>query len=139
MNKKNIYKIIFCCVSLSIILTFGLFYFIKCKTSENLIQEIEIGMSINEVESILAYPKKMIDDNATISENSYDEYRQLHSMNSILPDEEIQLRMEQLNQVYTASENGGHVKEYIYQTSKRDVQIYFVGGSVYYVNKVNED
>lgn len=137
MNKKRVI-VISAAVLMSIIFLLGAISFFKGKTSEEMISKIQIGMSINEVESILSYPKKIIDDNAIVGENAYDDYRSLDKLSRILTTDDLEKRKTRLKAINTASTSNNNLKEYIYNTSKREVQIYFINGSVEYINRSDE-
>lgn len=137
MRKKRVI-VISAAVLMSIIFLLGSISFFKGKTSEEMISKIQIGMSINEVESILSYPKKIIDDNAIVGENAYDDYRSLDKLSRILTTDDLEKRKTRLKAINTASTSNNNLKEYIYNTSKREVQIYFINGSVEYINRSDE-
>ena len=132
MKKKYIIS-----VATLLLVVVGIVFFIyqKGRTTEELVSKVEIGMSTHEVESILSKPKKVISDNATVSENAYSEYQILSDLNERIQNENLETRMRLVDNAYIASENGNNMKEYIYRTKKREIQIYFVGGAVQYVNK----
>lgn len=137
MNKKRVI-VISAAVLMSIIFLLGAISFFKGKTSEEMISKIQIGMSINEVESILSYPKKIIDDNTIVGENAYDDYRSLDKLSRILTTDDLENRKARLKAINTTSTSNNNLKEYIYNTSKREVQIYFINGSVEYINRSDE-
>lgn len=124
-----------------LLLFFVLFVLVGCsnKVSQEDWASIEIGMSVSEVERILGEPDSATDDNAAISEKVYDTYKTLSEANSLIPTETATEKLENLDKVYAASESGQTVKEYIYTVERDngeylDSNIYFVGGSVTYVN-----
>lgn len=125
---------------LLLILTFTLFL-VGCtnKISQEDWSRVEIGMSVSEVEDLLGKPDSTTEDNSTISEKVYDTYKKLNEANSLIPNDIAEEKLENLNKVYVASEDGQTVKEYIYTVEREkneymDANIYFVGGSVTYVN-----
>lgn len=137
MNKKRVI-VISVAILMSIIFLLGAISFFKGKTSEEMISKIQIGMSINEVESILSYPKKIIDDNTIVGENAYDDYKSLDKLSRILTTDDLEKRKARLKAINTTSTSNNNLKEYIYNTSKREVQIYFINGSVEYINRSDE-
>lgn len=137
MNKKRLI-ILSLAVLISLTFLLGAISFFKGKTSEEMISKIQIGMSVNEVESILSYPKQIIDDNAVVGENAYNDYRSLDKLSQILTTDDLENRKTRLKAINTASTSNNNLKEYIYKTSKREVQIYFINGSVEYINRSDE-
>ena len=96
-------------------------------------------MSVSEVEDLLGKPDSTTEDNSAISEKIYDTYKKLNEANNLVPNDTAEEKLENLDNVYAASESGQTVKEYIYTVEREngefmDSNIYFVGGSVTYVN-----
>lgn len=101
--------------------------------------QVEIGMSVSEVDDLLGKPDSTTEDNSAISEKVYDTYKKLNEANSLIPNYTAEEKLKNLDKVYVASESGKTVKEYIYTVEREngeymDSNIYFVGGSVTYVN-----
>ncbi len=144
MKKVLGNKIVLCAIVVVVVLVAGLsfFFYNKGRISNDQLNAVSIGMSVAEIEKELGKPKLSTDDNKKISENSYDEYKTFAKLNALAENSDLQNRMEQLNTVYSASESDRNVKEYIYKVKNgsetRDVEIYFIGGVVEYINKVTE-
>lgn len=59
----------------------------------------------------------------------------------MLANDDTERRIKELSKVHFIGSHDGQVKEYIYKikekNKKRDVQIYFINGSVEYINRSN--
>ncbi|MDT1946049.1 hypothetical protein CKN99_05945 [Carnobacterium maltaromaticum] len=139
---KNKKLLLYLTLFLIIVLIFTAVTFNKGTVTTDKWNSIEIGMSTSEVEEILGKPLSTSTDNSLISENIYSDYQIMSDLNDLVPNEDLTTRMQQLDSVYDVSESGGHVKELKYKVTskdgKREAQIYFLGGIVKYINRVNE-
>lgn len=142
MITKNKRLLLYLTLFLIIVLIFTAVTFNKGTVTNDKWNSIEIGMSTSEVEEILGKPLSTSTDNSLISENIYSDYQIMSDLNDLVPNEDFTTRMQQLDFIYDASESGGHVKELKYKVTskdgKREAQIYFLGGIVKYINRVNE-
>lgn len=139
---KNKKLLLYLTLFLIIVLIFTAVTFNKGTVTNDKWNSIEIGMSTSEVEEILGKPLSTSTDNSLISENIYSDYQIMSDLNDLVPNEDLTTRMQQLDSIYDVSESGGHVKELKYKVTskdgKREAQIYFLGGIVKYINRVNE-
>ncbi len=139
---KNKKLLLYLTLFLIIVLVFTAVTFNKGTVTNDKWNSIEIGMSTSEVEEILGKPLSTSTDNSLISENIYSDYQIISDLNDLVPNEDLTTRLQQLDSIYDVSESGGHVKELKYKVTskdgKRDAQIYFLGGIVKYINRVNE-
>lgn len=140
MNKKVFYGAL---AIITIILVAFLFFSRKGTVNEQEWNSIEKGMSVNDVEKSIGKPKKIVDNNAEISENVYSNYKVLYELNSVVENSDIERRMTELDEIYNASESDSNVKQYTYnvksRNSKREAEIYFVGGVVKHVSRSEEE
>lgn len=142
MITKNKRLLLYLTLFLIIVLIFTAVTINKGTVTNDKWNSIEIGMSTSEVEEILGKPLSTSTDNSLISENIYSDYQIMSDLNDLVPNEDLTTRMQQLDFIYDASESGDHVKELKYKVTskdgKREAQIYFLGGIVKYINRVNE-
>lgn len=95
-------------------------------------------MSVEEVTTTIGEPKSESTNNDNILENVYAEKKDMEELNSVIPEESLQSKIEALEIVYNAAQNDESVKEAVYSVKtndgKHDYKIYYVNGSVVFVN-----
>lgn len=109
------------------------------RLTEEDINQVDYKMSTSEVEDILGKPNEQITDISKVTENAYNDLRDLNKLNDMVANDDVERRIKELSKVHFVGKNDGKVKEYIYkvksENGKRDVQIYFINGAVEYINR----
>lgn len=136
---KNKYNLIAIGTIAIIILSTFIFFSFKGVITKKEWDSLQLGMSIQEVEKQIGKPRKIENNPATISENIYSAYKPLYEMNNIVSDDNLETRLDALNELSIAVDSKKNIKEYTYleksSSGKREVQVYFVNGAAKYFNR----
>lgn len=136
---QNKYNVIAIGVIAAIFLSTILFFSFKGVVSKKEWDSLQVGMSIQEVETQVGKPRKKEINLSNISDNIYAQYKNMYELNSLVSDDNLEKRIDALNDISQSVDSKKNVKEYTYveksSSGKRNVQVYFVNGAAKYFNR----
>lgn len=112
---KNKYNLIAIGTIAIIVLSTFIFFSFKGVITKKEWDSLQLGMSIQEVEEQIGKPRKIENNPATISENIYSAYKPLYKMNNIVSDNNLETRLDALNELSIAVDSKKYKRIYLFR------------------------